>query len=167
MPVPLDRQFSFLARVLTYDRNLKDRAGDQVVIGILYEEGFSPSREAMYDLAQAIRRSSIKRIRGMTVSYLPIAIDGGLPSHGDLADQGVTVVYVTPLQGVEISAIVELCRTNHLTSSTGIQEYVEAGLTVGLVPNGLRPPVLINLPAAAEEGADFSSQLLKLARVLR
>ena len=167
MPVPLDRQFSFLDRVLTYDRNMKARAGDEIVIGILYQEGVPASLRAKNEFARAIEKSSIKRIRGLTLRYVPVAIDAGLPSGDELRGHGMTVLYVAPLRGVDIGSLADLCSANGITSATGVEEYVEAGLAIGLVPNGSRPPVLINLPAAAEQGADFSSQLLKLARVLR
>ncbi len=167
MPVPTDRQFSFLARVLTYDRNLKARAGNEIVIGVLYQASYSESRTTMEEFTRAVDHSSIQRIRGLTVSYVPLDISSGLPAAGELAQHGVSVLYVTPLNGVDITSIVQLCRDNGITGATGVYEYVEAGLAIGLVPNGSRPPVLINLPAAAEQGADFSSQLLKLAQVLR
>ncbi len=165
-PVPTDQQVNFLARVLTYDRNLKARAGDAVVIGILHQASNPKSRDMMRELAEAIDRSGVRRVRGLKLSYVPLEIDGGLPSGRELESSGITVIYVTPLQGVDVGAIADLCRANGITSATAVYEYVEAGLAVGLVHNGSRPPVLINLPAAAEEGADFSSHLLKLARVL-
>jgi len=37
---------------------------------------------------------------------------------------------------------------------------------VGVGLKGESPEIIINLPAAREEGSDFSSSLLKLARVI-
>lgn len=42
-----------------------------------------------------------------------------------------------------------------------------AAQSVGIDLTGDRPDIVINLPAAKAEGADFDAQLLKLARVIQ
>jgi hypothetical protein len=47
-----------------------------------------------------------------------------------------------------------------------VPDYVGAGCAVGIGTEGEKPLIIINLPAAKAEGADFSSQLLQLAKVI-
>jgi hypothetical protein len=49
---------------------------------------------------------------------------------------------------------------------TGVAEYVRAGIAVGIGVRDDRPEILVNLAAARAAGADFSAQLLLLARVI-
>lgn len=164
---PLDEQFSMLARILTYDRNLKARAGDTLVVGILYQEWFAPSLDARNQLGLAIDESPFKRIRGLPVRYVSIDVGDSLPASNELASYDVDVLYITPLSGIDIQAIATLSRESGTTSVTGVSEYIEQGVAIGITEGGLRPTITVHLPAARAEGADFSSQLLKLAQVVR
>ncbi len=164
---PLDEQYSMLARILTYDRNLKVRAGDTLVVGILYQGWFAPSIDARNQLGLAIDKSPFKRIRGLPIRYVSIDIGDFVPSTTDLVSSGVDVLYIAPLSGVDIQAITAACRDSQVTSVTGVSEYIEQGVAVGITAGAERPTITVHLPAAKQEGADFSSQLLKLAQVVR
>jgi hypothetical protein len=67
---------------------------------------------------------------------------------------------------VAIEDIVAISRARKITTITGVPEFVKKGIALGLTLRAERPLVLVHLPAARAEGADFNSQLLKLARVL-
>ncbi len=165
-PAKADQQFAYIAKVLTFDRNLKVRAGDGIVIGILYQDGHKRSRLAMEQLERSIDQSPLRRIRGLPFRYVPIRMVNGKVSAIELTRHSVDVLYVTPLSGVDIRGVAETCREFGVTSWTGVSSYVEAGLAVAVVESGGKPQVVVNLPAARAEGANFSSQLLKLARVV-
>ncbi len=162
-----DQQFDYFAKLLTFDRNLKDRAGNSIVVGILYQEDDAQSHAAMKGIVRAIERSPLQRIRGLTISHAPIRIAGAVPSAGDLARHEIDVLYVTPTRGLDITKVADLCREQGITSWTPVREYVEAGIAVGVLTDGTKPLVVVNLPAARAEGANFSAQLLKLARVIQ
>ena len=49
---------------------------------------------------------------------------------------------------------------------TGVPEYVDQGLAVGIGIRRDRPLIIVNLEQARAEGAAFSSQLLALARIV-
>lgn len=162
-----EQQYSVLARVMTYDRNLRVRAGDTLVIGIIYQSWFGPSLDARNQLGLAIDESPFKRIRGLPVRYVSIDIGDVHPSARELVSYEVDVLYIAPVSGINIRTIAALCRENGVTSVTGVSEYLEQGVAVAIAADGLRPRIIVHLPAARAEGADFSSQLLKLAQVVR
>ncbi len=164
---PIAEQYSMLARIMTYDRNLKVRAGDTLVVGILYQGWYAPSLDARNQLGRAIDQSPFKRIRGLPVRYVSIDIGNALPSSNELTSHDIDVLYITPVSGTDIRAIATLCREAGMTSVTGVSEYVEQGVAIGITAGALQPTITVHLPAAKAEGADFSSQLLKLAQVIR
>ena len=49
---------------------------------------------------------------------------------------------------------------------TGVPEYVDQGVAVGVGIRKDRPLIIVNLEQARAEGSVFSSQLLALARIV-
>lgn len=70
------------------------------------------------------------------------------------------------LRAVDLKTITRVSRARQLTTWTGVPEYVEEGISIGIGLSGERPLILINRSASRLEGVDFSSQLLKQAQVI-
>jgi len=79
----------------------------------------------------------------------------------------VDVVYLTPLRAKDIGSITRVTRELHISTMTGVEEYVREGVAVGLGVWQEKPRVLVNLDASKAEGADFSSRLLSLAQLVK
>ena len=164
--VPVDVQATLLLKTLTFDRNLKARVGQELVIGVLYQRMFKTSNNIKDDWLRAISEAKVPTMIGLP--YRSVAID----AHNDdqllaeLVAQGVDVLYLTPLRAVDLKGITGICRDRQILTLTGVPEYVDSGIAVGIGIKGERPQIIINLNAARTAGADFSSQLLKLAKVL-
>jgi hypothetical protein len=165
--LPPDVQYSFMTKILTYDRALKARAGDTITVGIVYQSNFAASRSTKDELVLAIEKSPVERIRGLPIAYVTIDASRGRLSADELARLGVTVLYVTPLSGIETESIAEICRASRVPSMTGVSEQVDAGVAVGILHDGSNRVFRVNLSEAKRQGADFSSQFLKLARIER
>ena len=71
-----------------------------------------------------------------------------------------------PRSPVAIEEIVAISRAHKITTLTGVPEYVEKGIALGLTLRAERPAILVDLNGARAEGANFNSQLLKIARVV-
>ena len=78
----------------------------------------------------------------------------------------VNILYIAPLRTLELNRITRLSRARKLMTLTGVPHYVKSGLAVGIGVRGKNPRIIINLPAARAEGSNFSSQLLRLAKVI-
>jgi hypothetical protein len=74
---------------------------------------------------------------------------------------------VTPLRAADLRLLMAAARTSRITTVTGVPEYVETGLAIGIGVKGERPEIVINLTASRAEGADLDAQLLKLARIVK
>jgi len=164
MAVPTSLQLSLFLKILTYERNLKKRADDEVVAGIIYQGKLRKSLRARNELMDSARRASSLEIDDIPVRCVSIDIDVENVAEA-VSKHGVDILYVAPLRAVEIGAIGKICSKNHIISLTGVPEYVESGLAVGIGLEDGSPKILINLKSAKKEGADFDSELLNLSHV--
>lgn len=165
MDVPARIQVPLLYKILSFDRNFSTRAGDDIVIAILYQTGFRASTVAREQIEDALGHTAspfgARRIR-----WVGIELDAGADLGQALRRNEADVVYVTPLRGTGLNGIVQEARRSHLTTFTGVPPYVERGLSVGIGIEQERPVIIINLAAARAEGADYTSQLLRVSRVV-
>lgn len=85
-------------------------------------------------------------------------------SGGVIADPvDADVVYVTPVRSRLIEPIVDWTRRHRLISFTGVPAFVERGLVAGVDGSG---KIIVNRTACKAVGAEFSSQLLRVAKVI-
>lgn len=165
--VPADLQAQILLNVLTFDRNLAERAGEELVFAVLIQRRYMPSVDAGNGLLAALRGISGEVMPGMRLSVVRLELDTGDDLGRALASLRPSVLYVPPLRALSIEEIVATTRALKIRTLTGVAEYVTRGLAIGLRLRDDRPEIVINLQAAVAEGADLNSQLLKLARVIR
>ena len=164
MPLPVKDQMPLFLKILSYDKNLPQR-GDEIVIGVLYQQRYRHSLLAKDELVAVMKQ--FKAVSGRPVRLVPLAIDEETSLAAVLDDPRINVFYVSPLRAFDIEAITEVSRDREIVTLTGIPSYLDAGLSVSLDVKGGKPQILINLPASEAEGADFHSQLLKVAKVMR
>jgi hypothetical protein len=165
MDVPVGLQIPLFLKALTFDRQLRVRAGSEILIAVVFQSGNRASVMAKDDAMRALGavRDSVD---GLPVRAVAIDLDRGTLANA-LSRQRVTVVYVAPLRAVDIADLASAARTARVTTMTGVSEYTSRGIAVGVRLQGDRPKFLVNLSASKLEGADFSSELLKLALVIQ
>jgi len=166
MPVPPPMQALLFVKILTFDRNLKVRAGKDVRIGVLYQKKVRSSLEAQEEFLLAMCGDPSQRIEGLALNCVAIEWTGARDVEDALVRKGIRFLYVTPLRAVAIEEIVAISRARKITTLTGVPEYVDQGIALGLSLRAERPLIVIHVAAARAEGADIDSQLLKLARVV-
>lgn len=159
-------QFPLLLKVLQFDRNLSSRAGEDIVIGVVYQGRFRASARACDEIRKAARVAGSERIAERRINVVEIDLER-VKLRDTLDSLNVDVVYVAPLRATDIVTITGVTRELHITTVTGIEDYVRQGLAVGLGISQEKPRVLINIEASRAEGADFSSRLLSLAQVVK
>lgn len=166
-PIAIDAasQYKLYLKVLSFDRNLKARVGEGLIIGIMYVPGSRESRQARDEIARAVAAGPADfqgiPIRAVTVEYgKEAAIETAL------AAGSVDVLYVTPLEPYDLAPVRDACRARRISTFTGVPAYVERGLSVSFAMNGRRAEVLINLGNSRAEGSDLSSRLLDMVTVV-
>jgi len=164
--VPANVQFALLQKILAFDRNLKERAGDEIVIGILYQSNFRSSLNFKDELAAVIKKSTVEQLLNLPIRYVAIEVVGNINLGEQAVKHNVDIFYVAPLRAVEMKTITAVSRARKILTFTGVPAYVEIGISVGIGIKGDNPRIIVNLPAAKAEGAEFNAQLLKLAKII-
>ncbi|MCI0471512.1 MAG: hypothetical protein L0Y73_07640, partial [Candidatus Aminicenantes bacterium] len=159
METPIDVHFPLLFKILTYDRNLVKRVGEEIVFGILYQEKFRKSFNVKINVDNFLRHwsNTNSRIENIPCRFVYINLSSPDDLKTRLAREKVDVVYVAPLRAFPLDSLVTICRGAGITSFTGVPEYCEAGISLGIGSRGESPLIIINLAGSQQEGADFSS----------
>jgi len=167
MSTPIDIQLPLMSRILMFDRANVDRAGEETVVGVLYQERFRASTRARDDVVETIRSQGITEFGGSPLRLVLIeAEDDPVLLATRILETGVDLLYVTPLRAFDLDTITDIGRQLQVLTVTGVPGYVSNGIAVGVDSRGGRPQILINRGAARDQGADFSSELLKLAEIV-
>ena len=167
MDAPAEIQIPLLYKILTFDRKLGARApGNDIVIAILFQTGYRGSVLARDQVLDALKRLRDSTIYGHPVQWVAVELTDVESLRLSLIRNKVGVIYVTPLRGVELDPIKMAAREAGITTFTGVPRYVEEGLALGVGIARERPQIIVNLGAARAEGSDFTSQLLRVSRVI-
>ena len=162
-PIPVDVQVSLFARIWTFDRSHHARLSDDLVIGVLYQ---SQVRSSMLTKETFVRAASSLQAGEHAVRIVEIDYRDPAGLRGVMLNEGIDIVYVAPLRAVNVRDIAAVTRSLRALTFTGVSAYVSGGLSVGLELRDGRPGILVNHEASQREGAAFSSELLKLARLV-
>ena len=164
MPLPVKDQMPLFLKILSYDKNLSDR-GDEIVIGVLYQERYRASLLAKDEVLTVMKQ--FETVSGHPIRLVPIDLDAQDALRTRLEEKDVNIVYVAPLRAFDLQRLTSLSRSHSILTLTGVPNYLGEGLSVSLDVQRNKPLILINLPASEAEGAKFHSQLLKFAQVTR
>jgi len=166
-PVSCSDQFNLTFKILTFDRALGARVGDEIVFGVLYLEGDPVSMRVKAEMENIFAEKKDTRIGKIPVRPVSVALDRSSRWEEDLKSAGVEIAYLAPMRHPILVRIIQLCRNLKITTVGSLPEYPSLGATIGFEPSRSRPAILINLNAAREGGSDFNSRLLAMARVFR
>jgi hypothetical protein len=161
MNVPVDIQAAILPKILSFERSTSlEKSG--LVVGILYQSRVRSSLVCANDMAELLPRSSAQK--GIQCVMIEMTSESEVSRR--LAEEGVNLVYVTPMRSLDIGGLGRLLQSRRVLSFTGVPSYVDAGVALGVDTRENRPVILVNLTATKAVGAEFSSQMLRLARVV-
>jgi len=166
MAVPVNVQVPLFLKILTFDWNLKARVGNEIVVGIVYQSKFRASLNVKDKMMNQATEYAIKKIENIPIRYISVDLDE-VNLVDAISSNKIDIIYVAPVRALGMGIITDLSRTQKILTLTGVPDYVESGISVGIGIRGEKPLIIINLPAAKAEGVDFSSQLLKLAKVIK
>jgi uncharacterized protein DUF4154 len=166
VPVPVAAQIPILVKILNFDRNLPERAGGRLVVGVLFQSRYRTSANVADQVCPALQTLPAGALGAMELACVAIDLDATPALDSALRRKQVDVLYVSPLRAVPLEDVMAVSRAGGITTLTGVPRYVETGLAIGLDMKGERPEIVINLAASRAEGADLTAHLLKLARVV-
>lgn len=165
--VPADRMVAILSRALAYDRNLAARAGQTVVVAVLYAPNDPTSARVGDEVRSAFKGLEKLKLQGKPFQVLAAPYTG-IAATGDLVEKnGVDALFLGPGLDADLAAISAYARGRKLTTMTGEDTYLQKGVALGVLVEEGKPRIVVNLNASREEGASFSSELMQLAKVIK
>ncbi len=166
MPVPAKQQVAIFLKVLTFDRRIAHTKKKDLLVAILYQSGFRGSVRVKDQVEEAFTKASSDSPAGRALKLVVIDADREPDLAATLRRLEAEALYVTPLRALDIATVINAARRTSTLTLTGVPEYVEAGLSIGLTMKQDKPQILVNLEASRAEGADLAAPLLKLATIV-
>jgi hypothetical protein len=162
-----EREAMILGRAFAYDYNLKSRAGDSLVLGVLFNPQDSSSQAAAETWFKSFKALAGVKIQGLPLKVVRVPFSNAGALHSSIQAQGIDILFVCDGLESQLGAIHGLSHAEKLLTVAATQPMVEQGLALGVFDAGGKVEIVVNLPAAAQEGVSFSSDLLRLARIIR
>jgi hypothetical protein len=166
--VPVNIQFSLFFKIFSFDRNFKQNIKSNVNILIVYQKYNKYSSNIKNDVMNLVdKNDEFSSFEGNPVKFRALSIDNESEIETYLKSNHVNCIYITPMRAINIESICKISRGKKVLTLTGVPDYVDEGISVGIGIKGEKPLIIINYNASKSEGGDFSSQLLKLAKVIQ
>jgi hypothetical protein len=162
--VPFDVQVPLLLKALTYDRNLKTRAGDQARIAVVVPpKGHNVTGE----LQASLNKLPSRTVNGLTVIFKEIvAVDDNTLDEGLREGQWAAVFVLPGFSRADLAKVRRVCESRRVLPVAASIDDLEL-LAFGIGVDGNRPQLVVNLPVSKACGSDFDLALLQLSKVLR
>jgi hypothetical protein len=162
------RQALLLLRVLAYDRNLKTRARGAVRVAVVFRAGDRRSEEQGEEMAAAMAEVARQVVTaGLPVEVLALPYRDAADFEARLEAAAPTCLYVCDALRPAVKEIASAARRRAALAASASREMVQDGLALGIVRAGLHWSLIVNQPAAREEGVDLDAELLEIAEVIR
>lgn len=165
--VPPEKQAVILARAISYDKELRSRAGSSLVIAVLYKPGAADSESTAAEVLRAFKSMEGIKVQELPLSVVKLPYSGKDALKSAIAAQGIDALYCCPSLDAELSAIREISHQAHVLTLASRQAFIQAGLSIGVFSSDGKPMIMVNLAASREEGAVLATELLRLATVIR
>ncbi|MEZ0311477.1 MAG: YfiR/HmsC family protein [Myxococcota bacterium] len=160
------RQAAILGRVLAYDRGMKERAGDSVVVAVLYRMGNPGSETCSNQMFEGFRSVERFVLHGLPFKVIRLTYDAGGVWRDTLRSDGVDAMYVCDGLDEELDTIASTARQRKITTMGAREEFVTRALAIGVFASDDKPVILINYAVSQEQGAVFGSELMRVATVI-
>lgn len=152
IPVPEKLQVALFIKILSYDRKIKS----DIKIGIL--DGSNKS-----DIQNSFQAVQGQKISGYSFSVSTISVS----EISSMKSKNIDVLYITSDNKSNLSNILKASKNSQVLTITGVPDYVNEGVSVGIgIKNG-KPDILVNLSSSKAESHELSSQLLKLCTIVK
>jgi hypothetical protein len=159
------RHAAVLARVLSYELSLEERAGASVEIAIIYRPGDAASEANANEWMTALQGILPVNVvnRPLAASKVPF----GTSEISAAIDRGADVLLAADGLDAELPSIAQIARSRHVLTAGNSPSYVQQNLTLCVIEKEDKTKILVNLTEASAEQIRFSSRLLALAVLIR
>lgn len=164
IPVPIDLQATLLSKVVSYDRNLPERAGDRVrtlLVGKPSDPTSMPFVRQMRQMLGAIEAFGTLQHSEEIVEFT---------TAGTLLDrcrnERISIVYLGPGLRDDVEPIRAALEPLSILTVSANPEDVQRGIVLGFDLVYGKPKLVVNLVQARKQRVDLVAEVLKLMRVI-
>lgn len=162
MALPVSTQIQIFQKVLSFNRS--KIVNNPIILGVIYQSKFRTSLNTAIEIEKYFQQNEVKVSGHLIKIQLIDILNEDLASAIHLYTP--TYVYIAPLKGYDIVSIHKLLAPLNILTLSGLPQYAEDfNISVSIGINAGQPQIILNRKSYMEEGADFSSHLLKLKLV--
>ncbi len=162
--VPLNAQFEIIPKILSLNEVSKWKNPNEIKCAIIYNGLIKSSVTAKRKIEELAAEKQPK-IQGKQVTCVLLDVNKEKDVEKFLQDNKIDLVYLMPLRAYDIGYLEKLFRKLDIISFTSTEAYLDYGISIGFKLVNERIKIVINLKSSRDEGAKFSSHLLKLAQI--
>ncbi len=166
--ISVDQRALLMMKVLGYDQSLFSKVSSikgVVNIGVLARRENANSLECQKEMLSSLKRLGKKfSIGNHLVLGKAVGFETGLEKI--FKKSGLQALFICPELTEELPVILLATRSQNVLSLSDRDQDVEAGVSVGLLWDGKKPLIKVNLKSSRQEGAKLSSSLLQIAQVV-
>jgi len=166
MEMPVEKQIPLLIKVLSFNKSMSLEKKD-FLVGVVFRKSLSTTDSVKNTVLQYNDSSQLTLSNGNAVRFTAIDLDRKDEMETIFRKKAFSALYITPVEFSRIPVIANFCRERRIVSMTGVADFVEEGISVGIGKRDQKPEILINLPVSVGEGANFSSRVLQIAKIYR
>lgn len=166
LTTPVNIHLPIMLKSLEYDRNLANKKSDTIRIGIIYQEQFRVSLNTKKQIDRYIAEMKVTKLAHFSIVFVPINLSNLSVINDFLSKQNLDFAYITPLRAINLENLAQIFKNNKILALTGVVEYVNHKIPFSVDVIGDNPKIVINLSCSRLSGADFKTNLLKLAKVI-
>jgi len=163
--VPMDVQMKIIPKILSLDKNFKERKKGNYNLGIVYS---SKQRNSMqikdYFINSLEEKNMIVKKSVVNPVLINLAKITNIKKY--LQDNKIDVIYITPLRGIDINIVTKICKEDKILSLTGVLDFMKNDISVSFDVKEKKLQIVINNETAKQEGTKFSSRLLRIAKLI-
>lgn len=164
--VPIDVQLKVIPKIISLNKSFSFESNENALnIAVLYSSQQRNSKQVYQDIEKNLNSGGIV-VKGKLTNILYLDISNNNNIENFLRENKIKVLYITPLRGLDVSKITSICKTTSVLSISGVVEYIESDVSVILDIDDSKLQILINQKSAKSEGVDFSSRLLRIAKII-
>ena len=163
--VPLEVQVNVIPKILSLNKSFKLKNGESFNSTIVYSSNQRNSKR-IYDGFKKLLGEKEILLNNHPTNFYSIEVNSLEKLREHIRTNNIKMIYITPLRGVNIKDITQLCKEESVLTITAVEEYENNNISVILSLEQSKLNIKINQKSAKGEGADFSSRLLKIAKLI-
>ena len=150
-----------------YDDNFKQRVGSEVRLAVVSKPGNASSDACATAMVKAFKAVGNLKLAGLPLRAWQMTFKDAASFGSGLASDEIDVVYLCSGLETNLNEIADLTRKRRVVTVGSREDYVKRAASLGVFLVSGRPTIMVNLSASRSEGASFSSDLLRLATVIK